>query len=123
MAALNYHARPSVTQDAFCLTDIEQIRRDNPLPAIAGSTIKLRKVGSEWIGLCPFHSERTPSFTIYEGGQRFKCFGCNATGDVLDFIQAMHGVDFVGALRLVGGGDLPMANFVPADIEREAKAD
>lgn len=106
MAALPFQARPAA-HNSTCLSDIEQIRRDNPLPAIAGAMMKLRRNGNEWVACCPFHNERTPSFTIYEGGKRFKCFGCGASGDVLDFVQAVHKVDFVGALQLLGGGNLP----------------
>jgi len=73
--------------------DLDAIRRDNPLPDVpAGAGVVLKRKSNELVGLCPFHSERSPSFTIFNGGNNFHCFGCGAGGDVLDFIQALHGV-------------------------------
>lgn len=62
----------------------------------------LRKASKNYTGLCPFHSEKSPSFTVDPNRQRFKCFGCGEGGDVFDFIQKLHGTDFRGALRLLG---------------------
>lgn len=56
-----------------------------------GRTVRLRKEGRYFKGLCPFHSEKTPSFAVDPKGQRFKCFGCGKQGDVLDFIQFLSG--------------------------------
>lgn len=91
--------------------DLAAIKRDNPLPSIVGAVVKLRRAGNEWKACCPFHSDRTPSFTIYSGGERFCCFGCGAQGDVLDFIQRVHGVVLVEAARMLGAGDLPTVQF------------
>lgn len=124
MAALPFVA-PVSAPNASCLADIEQVRRENPLPAIAGAILKLRRSGNEWTACCPFHNDRSPSFTIYDGGKRFKCFGCGETGDVLDFVQAVHKVDFVGALQLLGAGNLPKVALAPSStsIERDSKDD
>ena len=73
--------------------DFDTIRTEHPLPEVAGAVLKLQRAGNEWKACCPFHADRTPSFTIYSRGQRFCCFGCGAQGDVLDFIQRLHGVD------------------------------
>lgn len=67
--------------------DLDAIRREYPLPAIAGKLVALRQAGAEFKACCPFHADRSPSFTIFSGGQRFHCFGCGAAGDVLDFVQ------------------------------------
>ena len=69
------------------MIDLESIRRSNPLQDIAGRLVPLRAAGEEWTACCPFHADRSPSFTIYDAGRRFHCFGCGATGDVLDFVQ------------------------------------
>lgn len=124
MAALSFTARPAA-QNSPCLSNIDEIRRNNPLPAIAGAVLKLRRSGNEWTACCPFHNDRSPSFTIYDGGKRFKCFGCGASGDVLDFVQAVHKVDFVGALNLLGGGCLPTVALHQsrAGYERDGKDD
>lgn len=90
--------------------DLDPIRRDNPLPVIAGNLVQLRKAGQEWIGCCPFHADRSPSFTIFDGGQRFHCFGCGASGDVLDFVQRAYRVNLPEAARMLAGADLPRAS-------------
>ena len=89
------------------MMDLHQLRADNPLSAVAGAHMRLHRAGREWKGCCPFHSDRTPSFTIFAGGDRFHCFGCGASGDVLDFVQRLHGVELVEAARMLGAGDLP----------------
>lgn len=93
--------------------DLNAIRRDNPLPAIAGAVVKLKLGFGEWKGLCPFHSEKSPSFTIFDRGNRFKCFGCGATGDVLDFVRLLHGVGLRDAAELLGAGGLPTIEVAP----------
>ncbi|WP_062343572.1 CHC2 zinc finger domain-containing protein [Novosphingobium sp. CCH12-A3] len=105
--------------------DLDLIRRDNPLPIIAGSLVRLRKAGQEWIGCCPFHADRSPSFTIFDGGLRFHCFGCGASGDVLDFVQRAYRVSLPEAARMLAGGDVPKvasANICP-NPEPEARTD
>lgn len=100
--------------------DLDPIRRDNPLPIIAGNLVQLRKAGQEWIGCCPFHADRSPSFTIFDGGQRFHCFGCGATGDVLDFVQRAYRVNLPEAARILAGGDVPKVNLPAAREFSEA---
>ncbi|MEO0032107.1 MAG: hypothetical protein RIS94_1865 [Pseudomonadota bacterium] len=87
--------------------NIDAIRRDNPLPDVAGKLVALRPAGREWVACCPFHSDRSPSFTIYHGGERFHCFGCGASGDVLDFVQRAYAVDLIEAARMLGAGEVP----------------
>lgn len=89
------------------MADLDMIRRDNPLPEIAGKLVALRPAGREWMGCCPFHADRSPSFTIFDGGRRFHCFGCGASGDVLDFVQRAYGVALPEAARMLGAGDVP----------------
>lgn len=66
---------------------------------IAG--IELRQQGTRLVGLCPFHADTTPSFFIFPD-QRFKCFGCQERGDVIDFIQKLYGLSFPDALKHLG---------------------
>lgn len=71
----------------------------------ADCNVSLKKDGNEWVGLCPFHDERTPSFSIYpsqDGFERFHCFGCGAEGDVIDFVEQIKGVDRKEAMRYLG---------------------
>lgn len=95
------------------LVDIANLRRDNPLPDIAGAVVDLKPAGREWKACCPFHQERTPSFTIFAGGERFHCFGCGAHGDVLDFVQALHGVGLRDAAAMLGAETLPTVSLPP----------
>lgn len=69
---------------------------------IEGAGVELRRSGSRLIGRCPFHDEKTPSFFVFPDQQRYYCFGCQASGDVIDLAQALHGLDFRGALRHLG---------------------
>src|SRR5690606_40466026 len=93
--------------------DIDAIRRDYPLPSVAGAVVKLRPAGHEFKACCPFHEERTPSFTIFDTGRRFHCFGCGAAGDVLDFVQHLHNVSLREAASMLAGDALPMIDVVP----------
>lgn len=89
------------------MMDLEAIRRARPLPDVAARLVPLRRRGQEWLGRCPFHADRSPSFTIWQGGQRFHCFGCGASGDVLDFVQRAWGLDLIAAARMLGADSLP----------------
>lgn len=89
------------------MIDMQAIRRDHPLPEIAGRLVQLRRSGQGWTGCCPLHPDRTPSFTIYDEGRRFHCFGCGATGDVLDFVQRAYRVTLREAARMLAGDAVP----------------
>jgi DNA primase len=93
--------------------DLDAIRAAHPLAAVAAASVKLRRAGNELKGCCPFHADRSPSFTIYEGGRRFQCFGCGASGDVLDFIQRLHGVGLRDAADMLTDGYAPAVDVAP----------
>ena len=104
------------------LNDVERIRRDVSLVDKVADLggVDLARDGEEHIGLCPFHGEDTPSFTVCTGKdhvERFHCFGCGAHGDVLDFVQAIQGVDLPAAIRIIDGGKAG-ANVAPRRVER-----
>ena len=79
--------------------DIERLRSTVSIVDVVGQFVALRKVGRNWVALCPFHAERTPSFNVREETGRFKCFGCDKAGDVFTFVQEHEHVDFVGAVE------------------------
>src|SRR5919108_503722 len=81
--------------------DIQMVKAAYPLAdVVERAGVRLRRVGPTILqGLCPFHAERTPSFTVYLGRQRFWCFGCRAGGDVLDFVQRHEGLRSIGEAR------------------------
>jgi DNA primase len=101
--------------------DLEAVRARNPIPTIAGAIMKLRPAGREWTGCCPFHSDRSPSFTVFNGGRRFHCFGCGAAGDVIDFVARAHGVGFREAVAMLGDGGLlsESIQFAPATFAKD----
>lgn len=107
--------------------DLDAIRRDNPLAdVVAGAGVNLKPAGRDWKACCPFHSEKTPSFTIFAGGSRYKCFGCGASGDVLDFVQALHGVGLRDAAGMLVADTMPrveLPSLPPAPDKSEQIAE
>lgn len=101
------------------MIDIEAIRASHPLPAVVGATVKLTQAGREWKACCPLHNDRSPSFTIFDGGTRFHCFGCDAGGDVLDYVRQLHKVDLLEAAAMLTGDQLPVVVHRPAPPEPE----
>lgn len=92
----------------MALLDINAIKRSHSIPAVmAKAGIKLEKVGQEFRARCPFHSEKSPSFTVFDGGRRFHCFGCGAHGDVLDLAMHLHGGGLREVAQSLGAASLP----------------
>src|SRR4051794_5243915 len=79
--------------------DIERIRSTVSIVDVIQGYVALRKVGRNWAGLCPFHAEKSASFTVREEMGRYHCFGCSAAGDVFKFIQEIEHTDFVGSVE------------------------
>jgi DNA primase len=79
--------------------DIERIRSTVSIVDVVGQHVQLKRTGRNWVGLCPFHAEKTPSFNVREETGRFRCFGCDKSGDVFTFVQEVDHVDFVGAVE------------------------
>jgi len=84
---------------AIAEDDIERLRDTVSLVDIVQGYVPLRRVGRNWVGLCPFHAEKSGSFNVREETKRYRCFGCGAAGDVFKFVQDMEHVDFVGAVE------------------------
>lgn len=80
---------------------VEQVRMANDIVDVIQSYIPLKRAGSTFRALCPFHQEKTPSFHVNPQRQFFHCFGCNMGGDVFKFVMAMEKTDFPTALRLL----------------------
>ena len=70
---------------------------------LIGETVQLKKAGTTFKGLCPFHGEKTPSFTVTPSRETWKCFGCGRGGDIFNFVMERDGVDFPTALRSLAG--------------------
>jgi len=80
---------------------IDEIRSRNDIADVIGSYLSLKNAGSRFKALCPFHKEKTPSFTISPDRQIYHCFGCDAGGDVIQFVQEYEKVDFMVALQML----------------------
>ena len=80
---------------------IDDIVARNDIESVISSYVTLKRAGSNMNGLCPFHSERTPSFTVFPNTQSFYCFGCNAGGSVITFIEKAENLDYVGAVEFL----------------------
>ncbi len=100
---------------------LDRIRADFSLSAVAERAgVKLHRAGNEWKACCPFHADRSPSFTIYANDRRFMCFGCSAEGDVLDFMQRAYRVGLIEAVRMLDSGALGVID-TPAAPDRPRK--
>lgn len=80
---------------------IEEIRGANDIAEVIGTYLQLKRAGSAWKALCPFHKEKTPSFHVNSARQIYHCFGCGAGGDVFKFLMEYEGVDFSTAARML----------------------
>ena len=80
---------------------IEEIKSRNDIVDVIASYTALKRAGSNMQGLCPFHSEKTPSFTVFTANQGYYCFGCGAGGDVITFIRQIENLEYVPALEFL----------------------
>ena len=88
---------------------IDEVVRRSDITEVVSSYVQLRHRGRTHTGLCPFHSEKTPSFVVYPETQSFYCFGCGAGGDVITFIKKINNLDYVEAVKyLAGRAGMPM---------------
>ncbi len=79
--------------------DLERVRSTLALSDVIQEYVALKRVGRNWVGLCPFHAERTGSFNVRDETGRYRCFGCGASGDVFRFVQDIDNLDFVAAVE------------------------
>ncbi|WP_313127923.1 DNA primase [Anaerocolumna sp.] len=98
---------------------VEEIRIRNDVVDVIGSYVKLQKKGSNHMGLCPFHNEKTPSFSVSSSKQMYHCFGCGVGGNVFTFIMEYENYTFVEALKLLAGR--VGVNLPEAEYSEEAK--
>jgi DNA primase len=80
-------------------SSVEQVKAAADIVEIVGARTQLRKVGARWTGRCPFHEERTPSFSVEAAEKLFYCHGCHKGGDLITFVRETEGLDFVGAIE------------------------
>ena len=107
------HRQPGSGQRSSRLSDEDFRRQCDALKSsvrisgVIGKAIKLKKVGAEYKGLCPFHHEKSPSFTVVDAKEWAHCFGCGWHGDIFRFAMDLHGIGFRDAWRGLANEDLP----------------
>ncbi len=80
---------------------ITEIKQALNIVDVIGETVALTKAGRNYVGLCPFHGEKTPSFNVIEDKQFYHCFGCGKSGDVFKFVEEVRGVSFADAAAIL----------------------
>ena len=103
----------------------ESLKQQADIVRIVGDYVKLKKAGAQnFSGLCPFHSEKTPSFSVHAIRQFYHCFGCGASGDVFSFVQKIENITFPETVRLIAqrlGVPMPKVTFSSPAEAKEAK--
>ena len=84
---------------SFSNESIEHLKNSINIVDVIGKSVKLKKAGANFKGLCPFHNEKTPSFVVSESKQYFTCFGCGERGDVIEFEKKYYNLDFGEAVE------------------------
>jgi len=99
---------------------VQKIQENSEIVSVIASYLDLQPSGSSHKALCPFHNEKTPSFTVNQEKQIFKCFGCGEAGNVISFIMKAENLDFVDALKLLAErANISIENTSISDKERE----
>lgn len=93
---------------------LQELKFKTDIEDIISTYVTLKKRGNTSVGLCPFHNEKTPSFTVYNDTQSFYCFGCGAGGDAIGFIRKIENLDYIDAVKLLAqraGMQMPQDGF------------
>src|SRR3974390_639532 len=103
----------------------DQVKSSVDIVSVIGEYVRLRRSGTQrYMGLCPFHNEKSPSFTVHVVHQFYKCFSCGAGGDVVKFVMETQGISFYEALKLLAdrcGIAMPKrGNYSDEDSRRRA---
>jgi DNA primase len=102
-------------------TSVEAVKNAADIVALVEGRVRLRKVGGRYTGLCPFHQEKTPSFSVSPDRGTYHCFGCGVGGDAITFVQETEGVDFVGAIEWLADRFNVPIEYEEASPEADAK--
>ena len=103
---------------------IDEVRAAADIVTVVSDSVSLRKAGTSYKGLCPFHGEKTPSFTVHRDRGFFHCFGCGVGGDVFKFVELQEKVGFSEAVRLLAGRfGIPIPELEATDGQRDSAAE
>ena len=101
---------------------MEEIRQKVDIVSLIGEYVPLKKTGRNYKALCPFHPEKTPSFTVSPDRQIYKCFGCSEGGDVFEFVKRVEGLDFGEVVRkLADRSGVELKEYAPSGNEKKKK--
>jgi DNA primase len=110
----------------YTAESIERVKDAVDMVELVGARTDLRRVGARFTGLCPFHDERTPSFSVNAEHGLYHCFGCGASGDAIRFVQETEALDFKGAIELLAdryGVELQREQEDPREEERRRRSE
>src|SRR5574344_833254 len=103
---------------------IEEVRMKNDIVDVISGYVRIQKKGSSYFGLCPFHNEKSPSFSVSPSKQMFYCFGCGAGGNVFTFVMQYENYSFQEAVKLLAdraGVNLPEMEYGEEVKKRESQ--
>jgi hypothetical protein len=103
-------------------SQIEEVRVRHSLVSLVARRVKLRRTGRGFNGLCPFHQEKSPSFSVSDERGYYHCFGCGAHGDLFRWVQEVEGLSFREAVTSLAGGQLPDARHALPEASRRESA-
>ena len=86
----------------YTADSLERLKQAVDMVDLVGAKTDLRRSGARWVGLCPFHDERTPSFSVSAERGLYHCFGCGASGDAISFVRQTEALDFGEAVEFLG---------------------
>ncbi len=116
----------NVGRSFFDSAFIDEVRASVDIAEIVGETVALKRQGRNYLGLCPFHTEKTPSFTVSPEKQIYHCFGCGVGGDVFSFVVRRDGLSFPEAVRKLAeraGIRVPEPELTPGEAKRRSDLD
>ena len=98
---------------------IDRLKAANPIDEVMGSYVTLKRAGRDYVCLCPFHNEKTPSCHVHTDKEFFHCFGCGAGGDVITFVMKYHNLDYWEAVKMLAErGNVPLPETTPGYSDR-----
>lgn len=101
---------------------IERIKQENDIVDIISETVKLKRTGRNYMGLCPFHNDKSPSFSVSQDKQIYKCFSCGEAGNVITFVMKQRNLNFIEAIKLLAEKvniPLDLGNGEPSKISKK----
>ena len=81
--------------------EVEELKSKADIYSVVSNYVKLKKTGRNYTGLCPFHKEKTPSFTVDTSKQLYHCFGCGEGGDLITFVEKIENMEFIEAIEFL----------------------